>query len=69
MGTKRNKKNQIEAGSENLNIRSRTDENIVHVPDDFEIRELAEILYHQRISSGETGTSDEDWLRAENYLR
>lgn len=34
-----------------------------------EIRELAEILYHQRIDRGVSGSDLDDWFRAENYLR
>ena len=37
-------------------------------PSEDEIRELAEILYHQRISRGEHGSEIEDWLAAESYL-
>jgi hypothetical protein len=37
-------------------------------PGEVEIRELAEIIYHQRIERGEYGTAEEDWLKAENYL-
>ena len=38
-------------------------------PLDDEIRELAEILYHQRIDRGEPGSEIEDWLTAESYLK
>lgn len=38
-------------------------------PGEEEIRELAEILYHQRIDQGEQGNAEEDWLKAEEYLR
>ena len=37
-------------------------------PGEVEIRELAKILYHQRIERGEYGTAEEDWLKAEDYL-
>jgi len=33
-----------------------------------DIRELAEIIYHQRIARGEQRTAEEDWLEAESYL-
>jgi len=33
-----------------------------------EKRELAEILYHQRIEKGEYGTAGEYWYKAEGYL-
>jgi len=34
-----------------------------------DIRELAEIIYHQRIARGEQRTAEEDWLEAESYLK
>jgi hypothetical protein len=37
-------------------------------PSEGEIRELAEIIFHQRMERGEYGTAEEDWLRAEEYL-
>lgn len=37
-------------------------------PAEDEIRELAEIVYYQRIERGESGTAEEDWLEAEEYL-
>jgi hypothetical protein len=37
-------------------------------PSEEEIRELAEIIFHQRIDRGEFGTAEEDWLKAEEYL-
>ncbi|MBN2634220.1 MAG: hypothetical protein JXR66_11730 [Bacteroidales bacterium] len=39
------------------------------IPNAEEIRELAELLYHQRTEKGEQGTDLDDWLRAEEYLR
>ena len=38
-------------------------------PAEEEIRELAEILYRQRIDRAEYGTAEEDWLQAEDYLK
>lgn len=38
-------------------------------PTEEEIKELAEILYQQRIDRGEDGTPEGDWLEAEEYLR
>ena len=40
-----------------------------HEPSEEEIRELAEIFYHQRIDRTEYGTAEEDWLNAEEFLR
>ena len=37
-------------------------------PSEEAVRELAEILFHQRIERGETGTQEEDWFQAEEYL-
>jgi len=37
-------------------------------PSEDEIRELAEIIFYQRIERGESGTAEEDWLEAEEYL-
>jgi len=42
---------------------------INNIPGEEDIRNLAEVLYHQRIVHGEPGTAEEDWLQAENYLR
>jgi hypothetical protein len=39
-----------------------------NLPTEEEIRELAEIIYHQRIDQGEHGTADDDWLKAEECL-
>lgn len=41
---------------------------IKYEPSEEEIRELAEIIFHQRIERGEYGTAEEDWLKAEEYL-
>jgi len=38
-------------------------------PDEYDIRELAETLYLNRLDTGEPGTAEDDWLRAEAYLR
>ena len=38
-------------------------------PSEDEIRELAENIYHQRTDYGEHGTAEDDWLKAEDYLR
>jgi hypothetical protein len=37
-------------------------------PSENEIRELAELIYNQRVDRGEHGTAEEDWLQAEHYL-
>lgn len=37
-------------------------------PSEDEIRELAEIIFYQRVERGESGTAEEDWLEAEEYL-
>jgi len=39
------------------------------VPSEEEIRNLAEILYQNRIDSGEPGSAEDDWLKAESYLQ
>jgi hypothetical protein len=39
-----------------------------HKPSEEEVRELAEILYRQRIDRGEAGTAENDWLQAEEFL-
>lgn len=39
------------------------------VPLEAEIRDLAEIFFHQRIEKGEYGTAQDDWLKAEEYLK
>lgn len=44
-------------------------EDKIHEPTESEIRELAEIIYHERILRGEHGTAEEDWLKAESDLR
>jgi len=44
-------------------------DNIALIPVEEDIRNLAEVLYHQRIINGEAGSAEEDWLQAENYLR
>jgi len=36
-------------------------------PSEEEIRELAEVMYHQRIDRGEHGTAEKDWLEAEEF--
>jgi len=41
----------------------------VYKPTEEEIRELAEIIYHQRINRGDQGSAEEDWLEAEKILR
>ena len=38
-------------------------------PGEEEIREKAEEIYYQRLERGENGTSTDDWLAAEEYLR
>lgn len=38
-------------------------------PDENDIRELAATLYVSRLETGEPGTAEDDWLRAEAYLR
>jgi|WetSurMetagenome_2_1015567.scaffolds.fasta_scaffold72409_2 hypothetical protein len=38
-------------------------------PSEAEIRELAEIIFKQRIKRGEPGTAEDDWLEAEKRLR
>jgi hypothetical protein len=38
-------------------------------PGEVEIRELAEIIYSQRIIRGDQGSANEDWLEAEKNLR
>jgi hypothetical protein len=42
---------------------------VVQQPQEEDIRELAEILYHQRIARDAPGTAEEDWLTAEDFLR
>ena len=37
-------------------------------PSEEEVRDLAEILFHQRIDRGESGTPEDDWFLAEEYL-
>jgi len=49
-------------------IKKRQAKEIKYELPEEEIRELAEILYHQRIERGEYGTAEEDWLKAEEYL-
>jgi valyl-tRNA synthetase len=44
-------------------------EDKIHEPTESEIRELAEVIYHERILRGEYGTPEEDWLKAESHLR
>jgi hypothetical protein len=39
------------------------------VPGDDEIRQKAQEIYNDRISRGEAGTPEEDWLKAEKLLR
>ena len=39
------------------------------IPGENEIRIKAMEIYTERISRGEHGTAEEDWLRAENLLR
>jgi hypothetical protein len=38
-------------------------------PTEEEIREKAKEIYHERIASGEYGTSEDDWLKAEQLLK
>ena len=40
-----------------------------HAPCEEEIRELAEILFHQRIDRGKPGSALDDWFKAETNLR
>jgi hypothetical protein len=40
-----------------------------YVPTDEEIREKAREIYYERISRGEHGTPEGDWLEAEEILR
>jgi len=39
------------------------------MPGEEEIREKAKEIYHQRIARGEEGTAENDWLKAEEYLK
>lgn len=54
--------------SAKVNTKTKTEKIIKCKPSEEEIRELAEILYYQRIDRGEDGSPEEDWYRAEDYL-
>ena len=38
-------------------------------PGEEAIREKAEEIYYQRINRGEYGTAEDDWRKAEEYLK
>ena len=40
-----------------------------HAPGEDDIRRKAEEIYNKRVSRGETGTAEEDWLKAEKMLK
>ena len=42
---------------------------VKYSPGENDIRAKAQELYHDRISRGEHGTPEDDWLRAEKILR
>jgi hypothetical protein len=57
------------SGTNEANESSVAAGNNIYDPSESEIRHLAEIIYHLRTTQGESGTAEEDWLKAESQLR
>jgi hypothetical protein len=39
------------------------------LPTEDEIRKKAQEIYNERVSKGEHGTAEEDWIKAEKFLK
>jgi hypothetical protein len=69
MTAKTNRKQIKTSAKEEVKENSSLTEQRNYEPGKEEIRELAEIIYYQRLEKGDYGTAEEDWLKAEDYLR
>ena len=69
MKTSKTTSNQgkISVSKEQIKIKNVT--NIKFGLSEEKIREKAKEFYHQRIAHSELGTSEDDWLEAEAYLK
>lgn len=50
-------------------VKSKKVESKKSIPGEEEIREKAKEIYFERISRGEHGTQESDWLKAEQLLK
>jgi hypothetical protein len=69
MATKTDRKQEKNSSTRRKKVTPGVIEVKNYSPSEEEIRELAEILYHQRIDRGEPGSDLDDWFVAESYLR
>lgn len=69
METKTSRRKEKTSSSKSAKVTLDTPIIETHVPCEKKIREIAENLYHQRISRGESGTDLDDWFKAEEYLK
>jgi len=69
MATKTSTRPRKTSVSGRVNSAAENNQTVNLVPCEDDIRSLAEVIYHHRIITGENGSAQDDWFKAENYLR